>query len=74
MFILQCPNDTELAQFVEAVKAGIITWHAGPMNLQTENIDGWLFDYGLKLGADLDKLFGIYRKVTVMSQRDVPGG
>lgn len=70
---LKCPNETAVAAFVEAVKAGYITWHAAPMNMQTDNIDSWLFDFGLQLGTDLDQRFGIYRKMRVMSQRDVPG-
>ncbi|XP_013390244.1 uncharacterized protein LOC106158710 isoform X2 [Lingula anatina] len=70
---LQCPNASARAHFIAAVQRGDITWHAGPMNMQAENSPLWLFNFGLDLGADLDKLFGIVRKYRTMSQRDVPG-
>ena len=71
---LQCPNVTEKAQFVQAVKDGFITWHASPMNLQPEfTPNPTLFGLSLDISAKLDKQFGITRKTKVMSQRDVPG-
>ena len=70
---MQCPTKTELANFTAAVKRGDITWHAGPMNMQAENADETLFQFGLSLSNRLDKMFGITRKMRVLSQRDVPG-
>ncbi len=35
-----------------------ITWHAGPFNLEIENMDAQLFDYGLDLAHQLDRQFG----------------
>jgi hypothetical protein len=71
---LQCPNDAQKAAFIDAVKKGCITWHAGPMNLQVEVAHfPWLFEYGLDLGIQLDKRFNITRPTRVLSQRDVPG-
>lgn len=43
------------------------------MNLQAENSVPWLYEYGLTMAENLDKEFGIKRKVRVLSQRDVPG-
>ena len=70
---LQCPSKTELANFTAAVKRGDITWHAGPMNMQVENADEALFEFGLSLSDRLDKMFGISRQFKTLSQRDVPG-
>ncbi|XP_046330094.2 uncharacterized protein LOC124113675 isoform X1 [Haliotis rufescens] len=70
---LQCPNKTELSNFEAAIKMGIITWHAGPMNMNNEMFDPSMVDYTLQISEDLDKRFGIKRPTRVVSQRDVPG-
>ncbi|XP_070532504.1 uncharacterized protein [Ptychodera flava] len=70
---LNCPSQEELDEFEKVVKQGDIAWHAGPMNIQTDNIDESLFDYALTISEDLDKKFGIQRKHRGFSQRDVPG-
>ncbi|XP_070532505.1 uncharacterized protein [Ptychodera flava] len=70
---LNCPSRKELDEFEKAVGRGDIAWHAGPMNIQTDNIDESLFDYALTISEDLDKKFGIQRKHRGFSQRDVPG-
>ena len=60
--------------FEKAVELGIVTWHAGPMNMMFETMmDTSLVDFGLQLSEDLDKRFGIVRTNRVLSQRDVPG-
>ena len=52
----------------------MISWHAGPMNLQTGNVaDEWLLEFAVQLGKDLDFYFDVKRKALVLSQRDVPG-
>ncbi len=72
--MLQCPNEVELSNFTAAVKRGDITWHAGPMNMQSENmISDTMYQLGLRLSSDLDKRFGIKRQFRTLSQRDVPG-
>ena len=71
--MFQCPNKTETADFVKAVQDGIITWHAGPMNMQIENMDNMLLNVGLGMSQQLDNWFKIKRKTRVLSQRDVPG-
>ena len=43
---LQCPNATFKAAFIKAVKRGTITWHAGPMNQQSEFMSQQLFKFG----------------------------
>ncbi|CAG2232231.1 unnamed protein product [Mytilus edulis] len=69
---LKCPNATELSSFVNAVKQGDITWHAGPMNMQFEVMDVELARFGIKLSKDLDDKMNIVRKFRTLSQRDVP--
>jgi hypothetical protein len=59
--------------FKEAVAKGDITWHAGPMNMQIENMNELLLGLSLNISTDLDSMFGINRKHRVLSQRDVPG-
>ena len=71
--LLQCPNKTEVANVTAAVKRGDITWHAGPMNMQAENADENLFQFGLSISDRLDEMFGIRRQYKTLSQRDVPG-
>ena len=56
-----------------AILRGDITWHAGPMNIQSENYPYTLFEYGLSISDQLDSRFNITHKNKVMSQRDVPG-
>lgn len=71
--MFQCPDQKQRNDFVEAIRRGDITWHAGPMNLQIEFIEPWLFEAALDISSDLDKKFNITRKGRVISQRDVPG-
>ena len=72
--LFKCPNASQKAEFISAVKEGYITWHAGPMNLEVEMVqDSWLFDFAIELSKSLDKRFGIQRNTLVLSQRDVPG-
>ena len=58
---------------MKAVKDGAITWHAGPMNMQIENMPSWLWEYALNMGKYLDAMFGFRRSAYALSQRDVPG-
>ncbi len=62
-----------MSDFEAAVKRGDITWHAGPMNMQIENMDQSLLEFGITISNDLDKRFNITRKFKTLSQRDVPG-
>lgn len=70
---LKCPNETSVDLFKAAVNRGDITWHAGPMNMQPENMNKILFELSLNISSDLDNMFKIQRKYPVLSQRDVPG-
>ena len=73
LFFYKCPNATEVKAFTDAVGRGDINWHAGPMNMQPENMHEWLFEFGVNISSNLDKVLGIQRKFRVLSQRDVPG-
>ncbi|XP_021341777.1 uncharacterized protein LOC110442470 [Mizuhopecten yessoensis] len=70
---LKCPNETSVELFKAAVNRGDITWHAGPMNMQFENMNEILFQLSLNISSDLDAMFKIQRKFPTLSQRDVPG-
>ncbi|XP_048776556.1 uncharacterized protein LOC125680826 isoform X2 [Ostrea edulis] len=70
---LQCPNETEKEYFEAAIRRGDITWHAGPMNMQLENMNELLFQMSLNISFELDKKYGIKRLFPTLSQRDVPG-
>ncbi|XP_071155642.1 uncharacterized protein [Mytilus edulis] len=71
---LKCPSDQDLKAFKEAVTIyGDITWHAGPMNMQMENMNEILLGLSLNISSDLDEMFNLTRKYRTLSQRDVPG-
>lgn len=72
-FIFQCPSDKQKAEFINGVKKGYITWHAGTMNLQTEVAEPWLYEFGFDISQQLDSRFNITRRYRALSQRDVPG-
>ena len=55
----------------QAIKDGIITWHALPYTSHTELMSAKLFDYGMSLSKKLDERFG--RKTTAAKMTDVPG-
>jgi hypothetical protein len=42
---LHCPNQQSISAFEQAIKEGIITWHAFPFNSQCELFDRSLFNY-----------------------------
>jgi len=67
-----CPNETARAAFKDAVHAGTIVWHAGPMNMQAEWMTAKLFKFGINMSHTLDDIYGLPHK-SVLSQRDVPG-
>ena len=67
-----CPTTAAKAAFSAAVRAGTITWHAGPMNQQVEWMSAEMFKFGVNVSHSLDDAFGLPHK-TVLSQRDVPG-
>ena len=43
------------------------------MNMQIENMNQWLLEFGIQLGLDLDRRLNVTRQYRVLSQRDVPG-
>ncbi|PAA81218.1 hypothetical protein BOX15_Mlig012712g1 [Macrostomum lignano] len=70
---LQCPNSTDLEAMKDALTLGDIVWHAGPMNMQIENMKGALLEASLNISRRLDEKFQPEKKIRVLSQRDVPG-
>ncbi|XP_064635119.1 uncharacterized protein LOC135492532 [Lineus longissimus] len=70
---VKCPSAEDIEVFTQAVKLGFITWHAGPMNMQYEFLDGALLAHAFNLTLSLDARFNITRKYRTLSQRDVPG-
>jgi len=65
---LQCPNETQLADFKTAVQNGWIVWHAFPFNSEIEIMDDSLFEYGLSMAFELDDYFQLPHKIA-LSQR-----
>ena len=55
----------------QAIKDGIIVWHALPYTSHTEVMSEKLFSYGLSISAKLDKRFG--KKTRAAKMTDVPG-
>ena len=51
----------------------MITWHAGPMNMEFEMLDESMMEFAIQLSIDLDNRFGFDRQYRTVSQRDVPG-
>ena len=73
IYFKQCPSESEKSEFIKALKDGTITYHAGPMNMQPENMDQMLFEMSLNLSVNLDTMLDIERRYRTLSQRDVPG-
>ena len=69
----QCPDSAKNSLFMKALEDDFITYHAGPMNMQPENMNQLLFEMSLNISENLDQRVGKKRKFKVLSQRDVPG-
>jgi len=67
-----CPSDAQKKAFEDAIRSGIISWHAFPYNAELETLDPILIQEGIRLTHMLDEEFGLETKMT-LSQRDVPG-
>ncbi len=55
----------------QAIRDGLIQWHALPFTTHTELMNGELLDYGLSLSKQLDERFG--RHTIAAKMTDVPG-
>lgn len=55
---LRCPSAGEIANFTAAMQRGDIVMHAGPFNLQPENMSPQLFRDSLRLAPALAKRLG----------------
>ena len=63
-------NDTD-GKVEQAIRDGILNWHALPFTTHTELMNETLFEYGLNVSAALDARFG--RRTTAAKMTDVPG-
>ena len=68
---LDCPNDEDVNLMVDALKKGYIACHAGPMNMQIEFMNSYIFQMVFEMIADFNEKYQCYSQV--LSQRDVPG-
>eukprot|EP01047_Picozoa_sp_COSAG01_P013247 COSAG01_NODE_616_length_14815_cov_8.518076_18_plen_305_part_00 len=65
-------NASQIAAMDSAIRDGLISWHAAPMNLEAEAAEANLYGFGLSLSAQLDARYNKTAK-TAISQKDVPG-
>ena len=65
---LEADRDGKVAQ---AIRDGILNWHALPFTTHTELMNPALFRRGLAISAELDERFG--RKTIAAKMTDVPG-
>ena len=68
---LYCPTSEEIKAMETAIHSGLVTWHAGPMNMQMELMNKYVLKASMQLAKQLDEKYG--HTSTVLSQRDVPG-
>ena len=68
---LHCPSKDEVDLMIDALKKGYIACHAGPMNMQIEFMNSFVFQMIFDMIADFNKEYQCYSQV--LSQRDVPG-
>ena len=54
---------SQIAAFKAGVMQGDIVWHAGPFNLQPENMEPTLFEAALGIADDINAIFG-FNKVS----------
>jgi hypothetical protein len=69
---LKCPSEEEKEAVTKAIRTGVITWHAGAMNMQYELMDVNLLLASLYIAESLSDRFNVSYSCSV-SLRDVPG-
>ena len=69
---LKCPTEEEREILAAAIKAGIVTWHAGAMNMQYELMDVNSLLASFYIAQNLSESFNVSYSCSV-SLRDVPG-
>jgi hypothetical protein len=69
---LRCPGAAAVAEFKQAVREGMITWHGFPHNAELEVLSAAGLRNGINQSHALDDLFALPHK-RVVSVRDVPG-
>ena len=67
---LYCPNSEELHLMKEALKKGFIACHAGPMNMQIEMMNSYIFQMIFDMIGNFSEKYHCTSQV--LSQRDVP--
>lgn len=67
-----CLSSATQTALIDAMKRGVITWHAFPFNSEAEVHNAELFEFGIQMTHDLADKYNIPRPRTI-SQRDVPG-
>ncbi|XP_052801286.1 uncharacterized protein LOC128232002 [Mya arenaria] len=71
--MLKCPSNDDKLRMLKAIKLGDVSYHAGPMNMQPENMNQLLFELSLNISTSIDNYMGLQREYRTLSQRDVPG-
>ncbi|KIZ02961.1 hypothetical protein MNEG_4996 [Monoraphidium neglectum] len=67
-----CPSAEDKQELSDAIKQGVIYWHAAPFNPNYEMYDSDTLGFSFELTHELDARFGLKPK-TIASLRDVPG-
>ena len=68
---LYCPTAEEKYLMEDALEKGYIACHAGPMNMQLEMMNSYVFQLVFEMIADFNEKYHCHSQV--LSQRDVPG-
>ena len=68
---LYCPNSEEVHMMKDALKKGYIACHAGPMNMQIEMMNSYMFQMIFNMLGNFTEKY--HCSSQVLSQRDVPG-
>ncbi len=64
-------KEDESGEVDEAIRLGVLRWHALPFTMHTECMTAELFEEGLKISARLDERYGVRTRAAKMT--DVPG-
>ncbi|MCD9023540.1 DUF5054 domain-containing protein [Cohnella silvisoli] len=70
-YYLRTASQENKIRMEEAIRKGLIAWHAYPFTTHTELMDKRLLEYGLSISEKLDERFG--KKTIAAKMTDVPG-
>lgn len=68
---LRRTSDKGRLELVEAINKGYIVWHGLPFTIHSELMDEDLFDFGISISRELDRVF--IKKTIAAKMTDVPG-